>query len=159
MLSMLTAGCGTRNLLVLHSSCGMLARQPVANRTTMASSRRSLRVTSSAAVEADGGETSILPSDVNVALHSMRIRDALRGGRRPVACQGVVQLSSPVSVYGREQGGEPFAVQLPPANTKTLAPLLDACVPAVFGRGSEEVSCWGVSCRDHAVCSQNETRC
>ena len=138
MLSMLSAGCGARSLYVLRSRC-MLAGQSVAVRTAMAHPRRSLRVTTAAAVEADGGETSISPSDINVALHSMRIRDALRGGRRPVACQGVVQLSSPVSVYGRKKGGKPFAVQLPPANSEALAPLLGACVPAVFGRGSEEV--------------------
>jgi hypothetical protein len=93
MMSMLTAGCGKGTLRVLHSSCGMLARQPVANRTTMASSRRSLRVTSSAAVEADGGETSISPSNVNVALHSMRIRDALRQATRRMSGRRAAQLA------------------------------------------------------------------
>jgi hypothetical protein len=46
----------------------------------------------------------------------------------PAACQGVVQLSSPVAIYGRGQSGRLFDVQLPPIG--------EAAVQSLYGCGS-----------------------
>ena len=89
------------------------------------------------AASPDDVESRVLPSD-DPALRS--ISDALQNGKRPVACQGAVQLSSPIAIYGQGQTGQTFAVQLPPTNEKALQPLMDAAVPAAeFNVGSSEV--------------------
>ena len=91
----------------------------------------------SAAATSDGGKTAKPLPDDHAALLS--IRNALQDGRRPIVCQGAVQLDSPVGVYGQTQADQLFSVQLPPADDTVLQQLLDACVPAVFGRGPDEV--------------------
>ena len=53
------------------------------------------------------------------------------GTLNPIACQGVLQLSSPVAIYGQGQNSRLFAVQLPPLHKAALQPLLDASAPAV----------------------------
>ena len=81
--------------------------------------------------------TTVVPAD-EPALCS--IRSALQDGMRPVACQGMVQLSSPVAIYGQDQTGQNFAVQLPPTDAAALQSLLDAAVLAAGGNdASSEV--------------------
>lgn len=91
------------------------------------------------------------------ALRLAEISDVLRSraGKAPVCCQGSVTLDAPPVVFGPNNAGEAFALQLPAQDNGALKPLLDACVPATFGRGSEEVRCPAQSCGNvymkHAV--------
>lgn len=78
-------------------------------------------------VDSKHDQIGILPPQ-DPALRS--VRSVLQDGLCPAACQGVVQLSSPVAIYGRGQSGRLFDVQLPPIGEAALQSLLDAAVPA-----------------------------
>lgn len=135
MLKTLSVGADTQLVSKLRNRV-ITARQQL-HQPWATSAPRYLQFVSAAATS-DGDMTAKPLSDDRAALLS--IRNALQDGRRAVVCQGAVQLDSPVDVYGRSQTGQLFSVQLPPAADDTaLQPLLDACVPAVFGRGPEEV--------------------
>jgi hypothetical protein len=104
-------------------------------RSTISSPRNLQHDATVASVDDD--KVSKVSSDSRAALRS--IRRALRDGRRPAICHGTVQLSSKISVYGQNQAGLPFAVQLPPADDAALRLLMDACEPAGLGHCSTDV--------------------
>ena len=139
MLRALSAGAGAQPLTTATILWQVLRNPAIASsqpRPTCRAFSRHL-LFSNAATPSDGEGTEGSPPEDHAALSS--IRSALQDGKRAVICQGSVQLGSPVSVFGQDDAGQHFAVQLPPANDAALQPLLDACVPAVFGRGSVEV--------------------
>ena len=111
-----------------------------------------------AVASVDDDKTAKVSSDYRAALR--RIRRALRDGRRPAVCQGTVHLSSKVSVYGQDQAGQPFAVQLPPADDAALRPLMEACEPAGLGQGSNNVQVHaGTPLRSIQHCVLNDVLC
>ena len=129
MLKTISA-CSVPQRAQLLRKCAFTTRQRVPNSRPSPRSRQ-LRLRITAAAERDA--TADSPPDP--ALRD--VRHALQKGRRPAACQGAVQLSSPVSIYGQGHSGQPFAVTLPPAEAAALQPLLDACVPNDFGASDE----------------------
>lgn len=78
------------------------------------------------------------------------IKAALGTGKAQVCCQGSLQLDPLPTLAGTDEAGQAFAVRLPlkedagssaDAAPEALQPLLDACEPAKFGKGTELVSC------------------
>lgn len=76
------------------------------------------------------------------------VKAALGDGKSQVCCQGSVRLDAPPVIHGEGPDGSLFAVHLPLKDAKcahdgvareALQPLLNAAVPASFGRGTEEV--------------------
>lgn len=76
------------------------------------------------------------------------IASASGSGKAQVCCQGAVQLDALPVIFGENPHGALFAVHLPLKHAgcthegvahQALQPLLDACEPASFGKGSEEV--------------------
>ena len=136
MLRALSAGTGAQQL---HLFCTSVVRKclprSMPSRSTISVPRNLQHDAAAASVDDD--KTAGVSSDSRAALR--RIRRALRDGRRPAVCQGTVPLSSKISVYGQDQAGQPFAVQLPPADAAALRPLLEACEQAGFGQGSDNV--------------------
>jgi hypothetical protein len=125
MLSTLSAGIAPQLLPSLRIRV-ITARQHLSQCNKAAFHRSPVPCASAAAAPSDDGSKA--PPEMRAALRS--IRSALRHGRRPAACQGAVQLTAKIVVYGQHQAGQPFAVQLPSVDAAALQPLMDACEPA-----------------------------
>ena len=111
---------------------GVLPRQPFSN-CRLSSRSRPLRLHISS-LNRKHDQSGISPPQ-DPALRSMR--SALQDGMCPTACQGVVQLSSPVAIYGRGHNGRLFDLQLPPPDEAAMQALVDAAVAASDQRGVE----------------------
>lgn len=120
-----------------RSMCkGAIPTTPFLSKCSLSLRPRQLRLWKAEASSLDSdstpGEVEVERSPADVVLDS--ICSCLwhyYGNLNPVACQGVLQLSSPVAIYGQGQNGQLFAVRLPPSDKAALQPLLDATAPAV----------------------------
>jgi hypothetical protein len=127
MLTTLSATCGSQQAVLRGRA--VTTRQPLARSRLIPRSRGQHLAAVTASAHAKD-ET------VNLSCHGAlrSIYSALQVGAGPVACQGAVQLSTPVRVFGQNLSGQHFGVQLPPSDEAALQPLLDACAPAGSGQ-------------------------
>lgn len=136
--SAVSRGRCSQNRHLQHRLCAGLPqrRQHIRHCQQLLTGKRPRQLHCSSAVKAAP------PSDSSAAEHGaiQRFKDAVGISKAPNCCQGFIQLDAPVTVFGSDLSGQPFAVQLPLSDEAALQPLLDACQPASTRGGGEQVT-------------------